>query len=99
MQIAAVFTALAFACNSVLSVPQDAAAPAVAPLAQPAATDQTAVIEGDVFARRVLATANLVLKRHVDPPTRQAMIAAALKALLKAAGQPPTAAIRTQKGG
>ena len=40
-----------------------------------------APIDPPVFARRVLATTDLVLKRHVDPPTRQAMIAAAVKSL------------------
>ncbi len=66
-----------------------AAAPFQEPNAVVSAADtNSAPIDPPVFARRVLATSDLVLKRHMDPPTRQAMIAAAVKSLYAKAEQP-----------
>jgi C-terminal peptidase prc len=44
-------------------------------------------IDATTFAQHVLATADLVLQRHVEPPTRQAMIVGAISALHEAANR------------
>src|SRR5262245_48891766 len=51
-----------------------------------AAVDES--IEPRAFADRVLVTTDLVLDRHLDPPTRQSMILAVVKALANRVNQP-----------
>ena len=43
------------------------------------------------FARRIFAVTNLVLARHIDPPTRQEMILGGMKSLVAAANKSPMA--------
>jgi carboxyl-terminal processing protease len=42
----------------------------------------------DAFASRLLALTDLVLRRHIDPPTRQQMILEGTRAVYRAAGEP-----------
>lgn len=65
---------------------------AAGPLAGWAAADES-VSDGHAFASRVLAITDLVLDRHLDPPTRQSMILAVAKALANTAERPVPAGL------
>ena len=45
-------------------------------------------IDLDVFARRIITITDLVLRHEIDPPTRQEMILAGTKSLLKKSDHP-----------
>ena len=55
----------------------------------PSRSESATVSQPPPFAAQVVATADAVLTHHLDPPTRQQMILAGLKAVYEAAGQPP----------
>jgi carboxyl-terminal processing protease len=67
--------------------PADDAAPAKGKT--PAAAPQPAAPGPEATARRLWAITELVLDNHIDPPSRQEMLLAAVKALLKARGAAP----------
>src|SRR5213593_1642868 len=73
--------------------------PGTVPPEPSAVSSRADAIEPDQVARRVLATADLVLQKHIDPPTRRQMILAAIRALAEKAGQPlPTGHSRRISG-
>lgn len=79
---------LIFSTISESGVQRDGSTEPKSPPVPTAAVTKSPAIDPTVFARRVIATADLVLKRHIDPPTRQAMLVDAVKALAKKAQQP-----------
>jgi len=79
---------LIFSAVAVPAIQQNQSGTPKSPPAPTAAVTRPPAIEPAVFARRVLATADLVLSRHIDPPTRQAMLVESVKAMSKKAGRP-----------